>query len=75
MWMKTYRIMNLKTHKWWEGEAHCPRCAAVKSGFPNADCWIRVKTNAGAGGWARTEPKGSTPVEPTGELWGERREV
>jgi len=49
--MKTYRIMNKVTCKWWQGEATCPEEACAKAGWKRGDCLIKEQTNAGGGGW------------------------
>jgi len=42
--MKTYRIMNQITKKWWEGEATSAQEACEKAGWLIGACFVRVRT-------------------------------
>lgn len=42
--MKTYRIQNRVTKKWWEGEAESPAAACKKAGWMFGFCWVRERT-------------------------------
>ena len=46
---KTYRIFNIVTKRWWEGEASSPEEALKKAEETREDCWIREYTDRG--GW------------------------
>ena len=46
---RTYRIFNIVTKRWWEGEASSPEEALKKAEETREDCWIREYTDRG--GW------------------------
>ena len=53
--MKTYRVMNKVTKRWWEGKARSGHAACAAAGWPPGDCWIREQTHTGAGGWKKVK--------------------
>ncbi|GAI03990.1 unnamed protein product, partial [marine sediment metagenome] len=58
--METYRIQNVVTRKWWDGEATSVDAACNAAGWKKEDCWVRVKTKRG--GWSTHF--GHRPTEP-----------
>ena len=51
--MHIFRIRNNKTNEWWEGAARDDHHACEMAGWRYEDCYIRVKTKNGSGGWAK----------------------
>ncbi len=50
-----YRIRNIKTNKWWEGQAASARDACALAGWNFTDCEIKYKTKSvnGYSGWTK----------------------
>ena len=55
--MVTYRIFNVVTKKWWEGEASSPDEALRKAEGTWASCWIRERTDRGGWRWLNSKPQ------------------
>jgi len=62
-----FRIRNNKTNEWWDGMATDDYQACAAAGWQYEDCYIRVKTKNGCGGWGkfRKEKKINTNAEPS----------
>ena len=56
--MKLFRIMNLVTRSWWEGDAMTVKEACRAAGWERGECWIREHSNKGAGGWKKVKKEG-----------------
>lgn len=61
--IETYRIQNVVTRKWWEGEATSLDAACNAAGWKKEDCWVRVKTKKG--GWSKRFGDMPTTPPPT----------
>ncbi len=58
--LETYRVQNLISREWWDGEAPSVEAACHAAGWKKEDCWVRVKTKKG--GWSNRA--GHMPTEP-----------
>jgi len=60
--LSTYRIMNLQTNEWWEGEAPSAADACQEAGWQFLNCMIKVRSKAGGGGWCKCREGEEKPV-------------
>lgn len=51
--LSTYRIQNLVSKEWWDGEAVSPEAACQAASWRKEDCWVRFLTEKG--GWAKVD--------------------
>lgn len=54
---RIFRVRNNRTHKWWEGPAFDTQGACDQAGWLLAECYVRVQSLVGAGGWKKPEEK------------------
>ena len=74
--METYRIQNLVTRKWWDGEAASLDAACNAAGWKKEDCWVRVETKRG--GWSKRfghMPTTPPPADISQEMLDESQAV
>jgi hypothetical protein len=58
MAVQLFRVRNNKTNNWWEGLALDDVQACYFAGWERQDCYIRVKSTNGCGGWKKYKKEG-----------------